>query len=81
MALVGVGGSSFASGSPPNRATRDGVPAFGHVFEIIGENTSLSQIRPNHAPYLTRTLKPKAAWLRRYHSLPYTLPRSVTTSA
>jgi phosphatidylinositol-3-phosphatase len=50
-------------------AARDSVPSFGHVFLIVGENTSLSQITPQRAPYLTGTLEPKAAWLTRYFAL------------
>jgi hypothetical protein len=38
------------------------------VFLIIGENTSASQITARHAPYLTGTLKPRAAWVTSYHS-------------
>lgn len=62
----------MASGTPSTRATSEGVPSFGHVYEIVGENTSLSQITARHAPYLTGTLKPQAAWLRDYHSLRHT---------
>lgn len=72
LAAIGSQASSFASSASSHHATREGVPAFGHVFEIVGENTSLSQIKPRHAPYLTGTLKPNAAWLRDYHSLHHT---------
>jgi hypothetical protein len=41
-----------------------------HVFLVIGENTSASQITPAHAPYLTGTLRPRASWLTSYHSFP-----------
>jgi hypothetical protein len=47
----------------------EGVPALGHVFLIVGENTSLSQITPPRAPYLNSSLKPRAAWLSRYFAL------------
>ena len=72
MALValaaGCGGSSAPakSASAPSHAD---VPRFGHVFLIVGENTSAAQITAAHAPFLTGTLKPKAAWLTNYHSL------------
>jgi phosphatidylinositol-3-phosphatase len=55
--------------APAARAA-DGVPASSHVFVIVGENTSLSQITPAHAPYLTQTLRPRAAWLTHYSSFP-----------
>jgi hypothetical protein len=50
-------------------ASADGVPAFGHVFLIVGENASISEITPQHAPYITGTLIPRAAWLTNYFAL------------
>jgi len=44
------------------------VPRFGHVFVVIGENTSYAQITPAHAPFLTGTVKPQGAWLTNDHS-------------
>jgi phosphatidylinositol-3-phosphatase len=44
------------------------APRLNHVFLIVGENTSFAQIASRHAPYLTGTLKPQAAWLTRYAS-------------
>src|SRR5437773_26721 len=32
--------------------TSEGVPSFGHVFVIVGENTKLNQLTPKHTPYL-----------------------------
>jgi hypothetical protein len=72
LTLSALATSSGAASPLPLRSSNDGVPAFGHVFEIVGENTSLSQITPTHAPYLTGTLKPQAAWLTNYHSLHHT---------
>jgi phosphatidylinositol-3-phosphatase len=51
--------------APANAA---GVPRLRHVFLIVGENTSLNQITPAHAPYLTGAIEPHAAWLTNYHS-------------
>lgn len=48
---------------------RSAVPAFGHVFVIVGENTSLSQLTPANAPYLNGVLKPNAAWIENYRAL------------
>jgi hypothetical protein len=58
------------AGSPaaPSPAL-EGVPAFGHVFLIIGENTSLSEDTAANTPYLVKTLKPRAAWLTGYTAL------------
>lgn len=47
----------------------ESVPAFGHVFVIIGENTELGQINAVNSPYLLGTLKPEAAWLTSYFAL------------
>lgn len=45
-----------------------GVPAFGHVFVIIGENTTYSHLTPTNAPYLMGTIRPHAAWLTNYYA-------------
>ena len=39
------------------------------MFLIIGENTSANQVTAARAPYLTNSVKPKAAWLTRYFAL------------
>src|SRR5262249_9539102 len=44
----------------------EGVPAFGHVFLIIGENTTYSHLTASNAPYLLGTIRPQAAWLTNY---------------
>jgi phosphatidylinositol-3-phosphatase len=44
----------------------DRVPAFGHVFVIVGENTELGQINKSNAPFLMNQVKPNAAWLTNY---------------
>ena len=44
------------------------VPGFGHVFVIVGENRSYSQVTARHAPFLTRSLRPKGAWLTHYRT-------------
>lgn len=53
-----------AAASPP----RDGVPSFGHVFLIIGENTDYSHLDVSNAPYLLGIVKPESAWLSNYYS-------------
>ena len=45
------------------------TPRFGHVFLIVGENASFSEITPRHAPYITGTLRPAGAWLTHYSGL------------
>ena len=44
----------------------EGVPGFGHVFLIIGENTDYDRLTATSAPYLTGTIRPEAAWLTSY---------------
>jgi hypothetical protein len=44
----------------------EGVPAFSHVFLIVGENANYSQLTENNAPYQTLHLRPDAAWLTNY---------------
>jgi hypothetical protein len=51
-------------------ATRvEGVPQFGHVFVIVGENTELGQINKSNAPFLLGTVRPRAAWLTNYFAV------------
>jgi hypothetical protein len=53
--------------APANAATGlEGVPAFGHVFVIVGENTSLSDLNQTNAPFQLGTVKPNSAWLTNY---------------
>ena len=46
----------------------EGVPAFGHVILIIGENTTYSHLTAINAPYLMGTIRPQAAWLTNYYA-------------
>lgn len=46
----------------------EGVPAFGHVFLIIGENTTYDHLDATNAPFLMSTIKPNAAWLSQYYA-------------
>jgi hypothetical protein len=49
-------------------ATQEGVPRFGHVFLIIGENTTYDHVTATNAPYLMGNVKPQAAWLAQYYA-------------
>lgn len=46
----------------------EGVPSFGHVFLIIGENTDYSHLDTTNAPYLMTTLRPQSAWFDNYYA-------------
>jgi len=51
---------------PAPAQAANGVPTFSHVFVIVGENTSLSQLTAKNAPYQLGTIKPDSAWLTDY---------------
>jgi hypothetical protein len=44
----------------------EGVPRFGNVFVVIGENEELVQINHKTMPYLVDTLRPRSAFLDRF---------------
>src|SRR5690242_12650065 len=52
----------------PAGSPGEGVPDFGHVFLIIGENTTYSHLKASNAPFLMRALRPHAAWLSSYYA-------------
>jgi hypothetical protein len=56
--------SALVAAAPASAA----IPRFGHVFLIVGENTSYAQITPRHAPFLTGTVRPRGAWVTNDHS-------------
>src|SRR6185437_9902831 len=58
-----AGGASTAAAQIPDSGT---VP---HVYLIIGENTEITQVNKNNAPYLLNTLKPQGTWLTNYFAL------------
>ncbi len=62
LLLVSVRGAGATTGL-------EGVPTFGHVYVIMGENTELGQINSSDAPFILGTLKPEAAWLTNYFAL------------
>jgi len=72
LCLAGACALAAGSSAAPAQGTAAGVPSLGNVFLIIGENTSERQVTGQRAPYLTGTLRPQAAWLTNYHSLPGT---------
>ncbi|HEX2321446.1 MAG TPA: alkaline phosphatase family protein [Streptosporangiaceae bacterium] len=54
--------------SAPGATTAENVPSFGHVFLIIGENTTYSHLTTTNAPYLMDSVRPHAAWLSNYYA-------------
>jgi hypothetical protein len=49
-------------------AATQAVPAFGHVFLIIGENTDYTHVNTTNAPYLMTKVRPRSAWLENYYA-------------
>jgi hypothetical protein len=70
LALLATCLAAAVAATDPAGAHTTAPSSPAQVFLIIGENTSASQITPSHAPYLTGTLKPAAAWMTSYHSFP-----------
>jgi hypothetical protein len=69
-----LGALLVAVWSSPGRAVTptaptEGVPAFGHVFTIIGENTEIGQVNKTSSPYMITQVKPNAAWLTDYFAV------------
>lgn len=46
----------------------EGVPKLGHVFMIIGENTTYDHIGPGNMPFLFNSVKPNAVWFTQYYA-------------
>jgi Phosphoesterase family len=60
---------ALAAATPAGAKTRiEGVPSFGHVFLIIGENTDYSHIDATNTPFLMDSVRPNAAWFENYYS-------------
>jgi hypothetical protein len=66
---LGAAAASPASGQARSVGNPgEGVPAFGHVFLIIGENTTYSHLKTTNAPFLMGVIRPHAAWLGNYYA-------------
>jgi hypothetical protein len=65
--LAAVGLVALAQASAAG-AGAEGVPRFGHVFVIIGENTDYQHITTTNAPYLTTAIRPASAWFENYYA-------------
>jgi len=62
--------AAFLAFAPAGAAVKtiEGVPPFGHVFMIIGENTTYDHLTEVNAPYLMTSLRPRSAWLTGYYA-------------
>lgn len=69
IVIASCAGLLVAGSAPVGAATgQENVPRFGHVFMIIGENTTYSHLNSTNAPYLFGAIKPAAAWLTDYYA-------------
>jgi phosphatidylinositol-3-phosphatase len=59
----------FASSGPARAQGLEGVPSFGHVFVIVGENAEITQVNKINSPFLLGTVKPSSAWLTNYFAV------------
>jgi phosphatidylinositol-3-phosphatase len=66
-ALAGLGLATLAQTSAAGGGS-EGVPRFGHVFVIIGENTDYQHLTTTNAPYLTTAIRPSSAWFENYYA-------------
>jgi phosphatidylinositol-3-phosphatase len=64
--MILPGGGAAARPAAPSGG-HEGIPRFGHVFLIIGENTTYSHLKRSNAPYLLGTVRPASAWLTQYY--------------
>jgi phosphatidylinositol-3-phosphatase len=71
LSLTACGDGSRASNNAraPAAAGLERVPAFGHLFVIVGENTSASEVTAARMPYISSAIRPRAAWLTNYFAL------------
>lgn len=65
LAALGLGTLAQASAADGGA---EGVPQFGHVFVIIGENTDYQHLTTTNAPYLTTAIRPASAWFENYYA-------------
>lgn len=69
LVVVPAAQASAAQVGASRTAPADGVPAFGNVFMIIGENTTYGQVTKNTTPYLVNEFKPGSAWFTTYFAV------------
>jgi hypothetical protein len=60
-ALIACTGALSFAKPARDAGPSEGVPGFGHVFLIVGENTELGQLNKQDAPFMLGQLKPRSA--------------------
>jgi len=46
----------------------EGVPAFGPVFVLIGEDTDYQHVDATDSPFMMNNLRPRSAWFTNYYA-------------
>jgi hypothetical protein len=68
VAIVAAAGLAALAQASAAGGAGEGVPRFGHVFVIIGENTNYQHLTPTNAPYLMTTIRPASGWFDNYYA-------------
>jgi hypothetical protein len=69
IATVAAAGVAVLTEASSAGGGGDGVPSFGHVFVIIGENTDFKHLTTTNAPYLQTSIRPSSAWFTNYYAV------------
>jgi hypothetical protein len=67
-AIVAAFGLAFLAQASEAGGGAEGVPRFGHVFVIMGENTDYQHLTTTNAPFLLTSLRPSSAWFENYYA-------------
>jgi hypothetical protein len=67
LIAVAIAAAGLVALTQASASNSDGVPRFGRVFVIIGENTDYQRVTTTNAPYLMTTLRPASAWFANYY--------------
>lgn len=69
LALAALAVTAAAATARTAERSATHVPAFDHVFVIIGENTNAASVTMRHTPYFVGTLMPEGGVLTDYEAL------------
>jgi Phosphoesterase family len=68
VAVIAMSAVIATTPAAAQNSNEEGVPRLGHVFLIIGENTTYDHLNSTNAPYLMGTIRPNSAWLTQYYA-------------
>ena len=69
LPVIQTAHAQASAGGAPRQGppSLEGVPRLGHVFMIIGENTTYDHVTTTNMPYLMQTFRPQSAWFTEYY--------------